>query len=106
MSVKLGGRDYKITEDKGCYLWRPCSTCPLPYCIHDRGQKRLKQRTHVRYLEIASEYNSKPVTQFSLSRRHHCSLKTVERALKWYRSFGYLDISVGVIHTESLNPDL
>ena len=86
MSINLGGKDYKVDEDKGCNLWPSCNTCPLPVCKDDPGQRALQQRTLIRYLEIASVYRANNTTQRAISRRHRCSIKTVERAISWYRS--------------------
>ena len=84
MSIRLGGKDYKLDEKMCCKLWEDCNTCPLPRCTGEKGQGRLRQRTYRRYLEIAYDHHHNPRPMRKIAKAHGCCKLTVYRALKWY----------------------
>jgi hypothetical protein len=78
--------EYCRYQDDGCELTGSCLNCPFPICIYDepRGKQRLLKGNRDR--EIVRFFTEEGSGIKELAARFDISQRTVQRALKNYRS--------------------
>lgn len=85
MSVRLGGKEYKIDVDTGCNLYPKCLECPLPVCRYDVHEGRLTIRGRERATEIIRLHREKHLSVKRIAHRCNCSKRTVYRQIRRWR---------------------
>jgi hypothetical protein len=73
--------EYCHYKDEGCKLAPACLSCPLPRCIDEQLQGRLKKSAFLRDKEILSLYTLEKKTCQELAAFFKVSQRTVRRAI-------------------------